>query len=225
MNIRRPRPYDADDDLLEGRRDLQSDAHRFFNEYLRVIVPKGTTILDIGSGQGRIRERLDPQFAARLTCHDVDARLLAKGWVDVVGPQPPEGQWDFVTAFDVIEHVEDDKAFLEAMSSRAKLGIFLTTPNWLTTRCNEAKGGSTHHWREYLDTELLGLAQGVLPPGAAFLLAFYKDASGGWWSLPRTDALGPTRRKHGLLWVADGNLVSTTRAFVGATDQPHRTPA
>lgn len=222
LNIRQPEPYNYSADLCAGRMDLQADAHCLFG----TLFPPELTLLDVGSGQGRIKDRVPYPT----TTWDIDSRLgpapAGCGWVDAAGPEAfPQGSFDLVTAFDVLEHVELDRAFLSSLSNCARRAVFVTTPNWFVTRCNEAKGGSTHHWREYTAGELLGLA---LTSSRKFpdllLLAYYKDAAGGWWEFPRPGLPEPLRRRHGLLLCSTQDDHHRIRHAVLDAAQPNRTP-
>ena len=176
-NIRTPEPYDYSDDLMAGRADVQGDAHFFFDTLFQ-----SCTVLDVGAGLGMSKDRIKRN---RVTTWDPDARLFRH--CDIAGKVMPAGQWDVVTAFDVIEHVKYDLPFLGALTERARRAVFVTTPDWHHTRCNEAKGGSTHHWREYTRAELYSLAVEVWNPRHLLLLAYFKDGEGGWWQLPRAE--------------------------------------
>lgn len=223
LNLRRPEPFDYSNDLTAGRRDLQADAHRFFG----MLFPAGSTLLDVGSGQGWIKGRVPYPT----TTYDIDRRLGPPpegcGWVDVAGGEPPAGPFDLVTAFDAIEHVEDDLGFLRSLADRAQRAVFVTTPNWFVTRCNEAAGGSTHHWREYTVNELWCLGTRVWPEGRVLILAYYKDAAGGWWEFHRKAVPEHHRRRHGLLWFPSGDDFGDHERLVAqvtAGAQPTRTP-
>ena len=189
-NMRTPEPYDYSDDLAAGRADVQADAHYFFDTLFA-----GCTVLDVGAGLGKSKERITRN---KVTTQDIDVRLRDAGLVDIT--KLPDQRFDVVTAFDVIEHVQDDLGFLMSLAARARRAAFLTTPDWHHTRCNEAKGGSTHHWREYTLAELLPLVARIWKPQHLLVLCYYKDSTGGWWQLRRA---GVTSRKLGILWCRD----------------------
>lgn len=223
-NIRRPEPFDYSDDLTAGRADLQADGHFFLDTLF-----DGCTVLDVGAGLGKSKERIKRNT---VTTWDIDARLGEH--CDIAGGSMPVGTWDVVTAFDVIEHVQDDVEFLVQMYSRARLGVFVTTPNWHITHCNEAKGGSTHHWREYTKKELhrlLWRTRKYVGAGRDLVFAGYKDAAGSWWEAPVSrpdDASRFQARRFGVLMLALKGLEEghweRVRELMKAGAQPERTP-
>ena len=222
-NIRTPEPYDYSDDLTAGRADVQVDAHRFFDTLF-----EGRSVLDVGAGLGKSKERITRN---RVTTWDIDARLV--DYVDIAGGPMPGLRggfgapvFDVVTAFDVLEHVEDDRKFFADLLLRAKEAVFITTPNWEHTRCNEAKGGSTHHWREYTAGELtefimLAFACSGFRFRAGHVLSYYKDAVGGWW-----EPYDPAKhaRKFGLLVCTEGEQIDTIMAQIHAAAPKGRVP-
>lgn len=181
-----PHAFDYSDDLSAGRQDLQHDCHMFFDTLFA-----NCTVLDVGAGLGVSKSRIRHN---KVTTHDIDTRLAHL--VDVVGDLPATA-YDVVTAFDVIEHVQDDVGFLADISFRAARALFLTTPNWVISKCQ-----STHHWREYTSDELIDLAtgRGEWDPAQLRLFAMKKDQWGAWFDLvPQKEWSGHLGLKHGLL--------------------------
>lgn len=102
---------------------------------------EGKSALDVGCGAGLLVEPL-ARLGARVTAIDAAPELVeaAKahaeaqaldidyraGTVETVG-----GQFDLVTAMEVIEHVADPKSFIEALAARLAAGglLILSTPN------------------------------------------------------------------------------------------------
>lgn len=145
-----------------ARRDILAD---FIAR--EVNPPKGARILEIGCGTGHNLPMLgafgevdaieiDP--AAR----DVAARRLGKD----VGSSPlPElsgvadGQYDMIAVLDVVEHVEDDVAALQAMAKRLKPGgtILITVPahQWMWS----AHDVVNHHKRRYSKATLAAVLE------------------------------------------------------------------
>ncbi len=64
-------------------------------------LPKDLRILDYGSGSGTFARALQGKGYTRVTSYDPFAQ-----------PEPPEGDFDLVTLFEVIEHVPDTEAVL-----------------------------------------------------------------------------------------------------------------
>ncbi len=126
-----------------GREDCQDGWHVLFEKTMRA----GGTVLDVGAGLGRSRERI-----RRVTTQD--PAPLAAGTVDVATPiaEIPAGAFDCVTAFDVIEHVVEDVDFLANLIRIARVCVFITTPNF-----NVSRAANGCHCREYTPVEFVGL--------------------------------------------------------------------
>jgi hypothetical protein len=131
-----------------GREDCQVGWHA-----LAARLFAGRDVLDVGAGLGFSRTRLAPA-ARRLRLQDPGPGLP----VDLSCPvaELPPGDAEAVTAFDVLEHVEDDRGFVEALLRVATEAVFLTTPNWLVSRA-----ANPHHCREYTPSQLLALLDGL----------------------------------------------------------------
>jgi ubiquinone/menaquinone biosynthesis C-methylase UbiE len=95
---------------------------------------------------------------------DVDPQLavleVAQGRIE----DQPDKAVDWVVAVDVIEHNEDDEAFLRHMWRVARKGVYLTTPN----RAHHPDRNWPYHVREYTPEEFAALFARVLPGGRCF---------------------------------------------------------
>lgn len=129
----------------DGRIDWQAGWHRFFGTWFH-----RQSVLDVGAGLGQSRDRL-AVGANEVTIHDVAPGLA----VDVTSPVAdiPTEAFDVVTAFDVIEHVDEDRVFAHHLLRIARRAIVITTPNVWISRC-----GNPYHVREYSPPALLELA-------------------------------------------------------------------
>ena len=131
-----------------GREDCQAGWHA-----LAARLFAGRDVLDVGAGLGFSRARLAPAVR-RLRLQDPAPGLP----VDVACPvsELPAGDAEAVTAFDVLEHVGDDRGFVEELLRVATDAVFLTTPNWLVSHA-----ANPHHCREYTPSQLLALLDGL----------------------------------------------------------------
>ncbi|MCB9612247.1 MAG: class I SAM-dependent methyltransferase [Sandaracinus sp.] len=113
----------------------------FFGQTLASTAPAaGLRWLDAGAGDGWLAGTLRTTVApdARLVCWDAnyaddEIRELreASPGVDFVR-EAPSGPFDLVTAFDVLEHVEDDVAFVGTLFERLRPGgvLLVSVPAW-----------------------------------------------------------------------------------------------
>ena len=155
----------------------QIDQHWQCDECSRTPL-EGKTALDVGCGVGLLAEPL-ARLGARVTGIDASTEVIevARGHAAGVGleidyragdVQQLEGQFDLVTAMEVIEHVADPGAFLNALASRlAPNGLLvMSTPNataWsrlLMITIGESIGRipkGTHHFDQFIAPERMKL--------------------------------------------------------------------
>ncbi|MBA3730555.1 MAG: bifunctional 2-polyprenyl-6-hydroxyphenol methylase/3-demethylubiquinol 3-O-methyltransferase UbiG, partial [Sphingomonas sp.] len=137
---------------------------------------EGKTALDVGCGAGLLAEPL-ARLGAKVTAVDaapevIDvARLHAAGQrleIDyrATGVESLDGQFDLVTALEVIEHVADPQAFIASLVARLARGgiLILSTPNrtgWsklLTITLAEGLGRiprGTHDYAKFIDPDAM----------------------------------------------------------------------
>jgi SAM-dependent methyltransferase len=123
---RRAVVYDPGVDLAERgdglrRHPWETERARFFRHLIARHVGDDPPrrILDVGAGDGWFAGELNRELAAsaEIVCWDINYRSadlaadLPNGVVRTA--DEPEGTFDLVLLFDVIEHVEDDAAFLD----------------------------------------------------------------------------------------------------------------
>lgn len=150
--------------------DLHAELHLFFD-----CLVTGKTVLDVGAGLGKSKARMRHHA---VTTFDPSPQVA--GMVDVCQPTMPGGRWQVVTAFEVLEHVDDAAGFLRDCGARATEAVFLTTPNAARYAGETPRARS----RGYEHGELLDLCRGVWPGAGLFLFASYKDGEGGWVEMP-----------------------------------------
>lgn len=120
----------------------------------------GLRVLEIGCGQGGFGARLAQRYSYTGVDADSTAVAVASARVTAVSPQArvltgeleqlvPAGDFDLVCAFEVIEHIEDDRAALAHWVSLVAPGgtLLISTPAWAARMgpWDEAVG----HYRRY----------------------------------------------------------------------------
>jgi SAM-dependent methyltransferase len=128
----------GDESVDAGRGPGQLGWYSFARRFVQ-----GKHVLDAGCGLGHGLRILQSEAAVGHG-QDLDPRL--EGPDIQIGPLEDidDKSYDVVVSIDVVEHIEDDTAFLNQLARIAREGIFLTTPNWTAGRCTWP-----YHIREY----------------------------------------------------------------------------
>ena len=136
----------------------------------------GKSALDVGCGAGLLAEPL-ARLGATVTVVDAAPELIAVAKAHAagqgleidyraVGVEALDGQYDLVTALEVIEHVADPQAFVRSLAQRLAPGglLILSTPNrtaWsrlLTITLSEGLGRiprGTHDYEKFIDPDTM----------------------------------------------------------------------
>ena len=179
---------------------------------------EGKRALDVGCGAGLLAEPL-ARLGASVTAIDPAAELIEAARAHAAGQglaidyraaavEDIEGQFDLITAMEVIEHTADPQTFLKSLSSRLAPGglLILSTPNataWsrlITITLAEGFGAipkGTHDFDKFITPERM--KQLMADAGLKWL-----DVEGIAWS--------PTRGLHLSEDVSLNYLVAATRA-------------
>jgi ubiquinone/menaquinone biosynthesis C-methylase UbiE len=143
MGLFKPDFFDlANTSTLDGRGDTQWGWYDWIREPF-----KGLTVLDVGTGLSKIKERL-PECA--ITTHEAALGCPADIHGDLGSVESKS--FDAVTCFDVIEHVMDYGLLAFNMARIARRYVFVTTPGG---ECTENK--SPYHFHEFHPWELAQL--------------------------------------------------------------------
>lgn len=138
---------------------------------LKRYFPRARSLLEVGCGTGYVLSairRARPQMRLSAAELYVEGLMIARGRVpDADYYQldatriPFEREWDVVCAFDVLEHVSDDDAFLAGLFTAARPGggLLVTVPQH--PRLWGAADEYAHHVRRYRRGELLDKVRGA----------------------------------------------------------------
>jgi hypothetical protein len=136
----------GDSSVDAGRGPGQMGWYRFACRYVQ-----GKTVLDVGCGTAAGLNLLTGE-AKRAEGQDLDSRL-ARANVRICNLQEISPKsYDILVTIDVIEHVQDVGDFLSQLRRIARIGLFITTPNWTASRCQWP-----YHLREYTPREFFKL--------------------------------------------------------------------
>ena len=123
-----------------GREDCQGGWQAWVGQHFSNI-----SILDVGAGLGLSKSRL-ANNRNTVFLQDLAPGLTVDYAEDI--SQIHANSFDVVTAFDVIEHIQEDEAFLAHLYRIARQSVVLTTPN-----CNRSHCKNHFHRREYTPEE------------------------------------------------------------------------
>lgn len=136
----------GDIDVESGRKHTQDGWYDFAAEF-----SKDHTVIDIGCGLGKGIEILQIKSKSVLG-QDIDERLANDNIIIQDIGDIEDKRFDTVTCIDVIEHIENDIAFVFNLCRIAKKQVLISTPNWTASRCKWP-----YHVREYTPKELYSL--------------------------------------------------------------------
>lgn len=142
----------GDEDVLRGREPLQMGWYRFVTTLVRK-----KTVLDVGCGSGEGLRRLCSE-ASNAVGIDLDPRLVQPD-LEIYSKditQIPSKSFDVVACVDVIEHVQEDRLFLDQLVRVAREIVFVSTPNYTVS-----KNSHPYHVREYTPREFEQLFIGL----------------------------------------------------------------
>lgn len=145
--VDRPARECGDDDVVAGRGPGQIGWY----EWIARTHVQGCTVLDAGCGLGYGLQIL-ARSAAQVHGQDMDPRLASERVR--IGPIStlPSKAFDVVVSVDVVEHIQDDAAFVADLVRVARKTVVMTTPNWTAGRCVWP-----YHIREYTPKQLRDL--------------------------------------------------------------------
>jgi 2-polyprenyl-3-methyl-5-hydroxy-6-metoxy-1,4-benzoquinol methylase len=107
--------------------DLQKAWHRFV--VVHYLDKDIGSIIDIGAGRGKSKERLQ-EITENVVTQDINNALM--DYVDIIEPTSNIiGGYDLVTAFDVFEHIPPStrELWLKDLYYLSNKYLFVTTPN------------------------------------------------------------------------------------------------
>ena len=181
----------------------------------------GRHVLEVGAGIGANTKYL-VQGVEHWTCVEPDARLArqisdritkaelpsaCEVFVGRLADLPRDRAADTILYADVLEHIEDDGAEVEAAAGRLRPGghlIMVGPAHRLLTSPFDAAVG---HFRRYTKADLTRLAVGGLQPVALY----YLDSVGAAASLANRLALSQTAPRPSQLWIWDRVMVPLSR--------------
>ena len=133
-----------------------------------IRLPAGAQLLEIGCGTGHNLAMLGEFGHVDALELDDEARAFAEqrlGRAVMSAPLPelagvPDRHYDLVGAFDVIEHIDDDRGAIASIATKLKPGgkFFMTVPahQWMWSAHDEVN----HHKRRYSNRSLRSLIEG-----------------------------------------------------------------
>ncbi|HSH81495.1 MAG TPA: class I SAM-dependent methyltransferase [Herpetosiphonaceae bacterium] len=164
-----PDRLEAPDRTFVGHRDIVT---RSLARYHFVASHLQGATLDVGCGRGYGFDVIQPWSSRRVGIdvsleflRDAQARSSAASLVRASGEALPfsRGSFESIIAFEVIEHIENDLAFLDELKRLVRDDglIAISTPNKRISSGNTDQPLNPFHTREYTFTEFQKLLDGV----------------------------------------------------------------
>jgi ubiquinone/menaquinone biosynthesis C-methylase UbiE len=165
-----PEDINSRDDLLQFLRHLAA------YEFVKGQVSSQQTILEVGCGEGYGSNYLS-KSCKEIIGIDVEISAVEHArkkyttgnctFKEYNGSNIPYGDnyFDFIVSFQVIEHVDNDAAFVKELGRVLKPGgtAFITTPNKTYRLKPGQKPWNRYHKREYYPKELETVLHGAFP--------------------------------------------------------------
>jgi trans-aconitate methyltransferase len=139
----------------------------FFHRLLvdHADLDRARRILDVGSGDGWLARELLSRLPAHASIACFDAAYAEVGFPPsdpriTFHATRPEGAFDVLLFLDVLEHVEDDRAFLPEIvraNATRESRVLLTVPAW--SALTSSHDTMLQHHRRYSPRELIALAR------------------------------------------------------------------
>jgi hypothetical protein len=138
---------------VQGREDTQGVWVDFFAAFIN-----NCTVLDVGAGLCGSRNRYQ---AANRGIRPFTQEPHPDSPADFTGELKdiPAAMFDYVSAFDVLEHVRQYDDFLKHLRRIAKKGVAITTPNYCVT-----KNHHEFHVREFTPEDLVNVMEDYVGP-------------------------------------------------------------
>ena len=132
---------------------MRIEKHQYQAHWYRHVssMVRGKSILDIGTGSGYGLTILREGEATEVEgFHVAELPGVKKATIQDYADR----SFDWVSAIDVVEHVEGDREFFRQLLRVAREAVFVSTPNW-----NVSHARNPYHVREYTPKELRDLLE------------------------------------------------------------------
>lgn len=156
--------------------DIASTSHFWIRrrfEVLRKLAPQfgwpHLKLAEIGSGSGLVQRQFEDQFGAEVDGFDLNESALQNAvsrksrcfcYNIHARVEQLRGVYDAIVLFDVIEHIDDDRGFLESALFHLKLGGSLIINVPALMQFFSAFDKAAGHVRRYAAEELIALVEG-----------------------------------------------------------------
>ncbi len=131
--------------------------------------------LEVGAGTGVLREQIERETKWNIDISDIDYRSLSEAhpgrgrtfYYDILERSPELAEaYDAIFLFDVLEHIENTRPFIEALEHHLRPGgmLFVNVPalNMLFSRFDTVQGHFRRYDKRTLETEFSGSGFNVL---------------------------------------------------------------